>query len=406
MTRIPGFIHSKNWSTHHGTGTWLWAAAIGLALSAFFPSTSQGEQLIYFEPHTGFSEVVDTENPGKYAKLPGPPHAVIGGIGPSRAGGNLTFIVTYADVILNNGIGFDHPSLGAIRRDTAEAVLNYINVVLGETTGATIEIDFNESETDGVGFLAFAGTLYTASTGFSNGLAFLHITTGPDPSPPDPDIRVTVNFGFNWNSDRGTPALSEFDLFSVLLHEYTHGLGYANLTDAAGLSAISGTNPGKYGVYAQLTERDDAGPVGTGSSTAIWTGAGSFSGLVADLTGDALVFVGTNAVTAFGSNPRINSGSPFMSGSSLSHWDFAVGSAVMVPGIPAGFKKRKYSAFEIGALIDLGYSSAAAPIPAPPGAPLHVELLLVILMALLGGARLRAIAKSKRETPLDGHGKP
>ncbi|MCH7910960.1 MAG: hypothetical protein IIB38_15265 [Candidatus Hydrogenedentes bacterium] len=347
---------------NHRIGNWIWTAALGLALSGFLTSSSEGEELIYFEPHTGFSEVVDTENPGKYATLPGPPHAVVRGSNPSRAG-NLTFNVTYADVAMSNGIGFDDASEGEIRRATAEAVLTYINDLLNETTGATIDVQFLESQTDGKKFLAAAGTFYAEVNGFSNGIAFLHITTGADPSAGVVDIRVTVDFGWTWNSDQGTPAGGEFDLFSVLLHEYTHGLGYVNLTDSAGNSEITFGNPGKYGIYAQLTEVDDGGTVGVGSSTAIWTGSGataSFSGLTSDLRENRLVFVGAKAVAAFGSNPRIYSPSSFSSGSSLSHWDPSVGTAVMRHFVSKGVEVRDYAPFEIAALVDLGYSSAAA----------------------------------------------
>lgn len=364
MMKSSSLIRHSNRSPNpnHRIGNWIWTAAFGLVLSGFLTSSSEGEELIYFEPHTGFSEVVDTENPGKYATLPGPPHAVVRGSDATR-GGNLTFSVVYGDVTAANGIGFDHASLGAIRQATAEAALTYINDVLNETTGATIDIDFAVSETDGGGFLATAGTFYAVVNGFSNGIAFQHITTGTDPSGAVDDIFVTVDFGFTWNSDQGTPTISEYDLYSVLLHEYTHGLGYANLTDAFGDSAITFGNPGKYGVYAQLTQDDDADAVGVGSSTAVWTGSGanaSFSGPLGDLTGDRLVFVGTSAVAAFGSNPRIYSPFPFEDGSSLSHWDPSVGTAVMPPGIFAGVEIREYAAFEIGALVDLGYSSAAA----------------------------------------------
>jgi len=334
-------------------------ARLILAGVAMFATGAFGETIYYFEPHTGFKEAVDTGNPGRHASLRAPQALVSGG----ARGGNLSFNVTYMDVTNNTNVGFDDPTLGATRQATAQAVLAYVDSILNETSGATIDVTFNNSETGGNGFLASAGTFFNVSTGFINGFCFTHITTGTDPNGSVDDIQATVDFGFNWNSDMGAVGGSEFDLFTVLLHEITHGLGFFGMTGSNGNSVTTASNPGQYSILNQLTALDDSGSIGTGSTTALWTttGGASYVGTAGNLTGGRLVFTGANAVAAYGSNPTIYSHSPFASGSSISHWgNDLINQAVMPASVAPNVENRSYAAFEVGALKDLGYSNASA----------------------------------------------
>ncbi len=317
------------------------------------------ETIVYYEPHTGHTETFDSASPGKFAQ-PATVHSRAGGV---MRGGTITWNVTYNDVVNNTNVGFDDPVDGATRQATAEAVLDYITDVLNEATGANLSVVFANSQTDGTGFLASAGTFFFTGTGFTSGFAHQHITTGTDPDAGASDINCTVDFGFNWNSDQGSPAFSEFDLSTVLLHEMTHGLGFLNGSNASGASTIGG----RYCNLARLTHEDDSGAVGTGSTTALWVNPGTFTGSSGDLTGDRLVFTGANTVAAYGSNPTIYSGSTFLSGSSLSHWgDDHAGAAVMPRFVTNGAEFREYADFEIGALQDIGYTNAAGTTPPPP----------------------------------------
>ncbi len=337
-------------------GVTLWTAG--------FSTLARAETIYYYEPHTGYREAVDTANPGRHASLRSP-HAFVGG---GARGGNVTFNVTYMDVTSNTNVGFDDPALGATRQTTLQAVLTYVNGILNATSGASIDVTVNASQTDGSGPLASAGTYYFLVTGFTSGICFQHIATGTDPSGSVVDINVTVDFGYPWNSDMGPVGGGEFDLFTVLLHEVTHGLGFSGLTASNGASSITSSNPGLYSNLNRLTQRDDVNPVGTGTSTALWTTAAgaSFVGVPADLTSDRLVFTGANAVAAYGSNPTINSSATFAPGTSLSHWgNNLIGLAVMPGSVMSGVQVRQYAAFEVGALKDLGYTNASAVPPAP-----------------------------------------
>ncbi len=337
-----------------------------LACIVSMTTMARAETLYYYEPHTGRTELVNTANPGRHATPP-VAHAMVGG---GARGGNLTFNVTYQDVAGNTNVGFDDNTLGATRQATLQAVLAYVDDILNATSGATIDVTVNASQMDGGGFLAFAGTYFTGATGFSNGFCFEHIVTGTDPNGTVSDIFITVDFGFPWNSDMGAVGGSEYDLYTVLLHEVTHGLGFLGLTDADGTSSLApGGNPGQYSLVNQLTHLDQAGPIGTGATTQLWTTAmgASFTGTAGNLISTRLVFTGTNAVAAYGSNPTINSNNPFVAGTSLGHWGDNLATQAVMPGfVVNGFENREYAPFEIGALVDIGYPDASA---GPPPVP-------------------------------------
>lgn len=330
---------------------------IASVMAIAMPAAAQ--TMVYYEPHSGYTESFDKALPGRFAATP----VVHDRVGSSARGGNLTWNITYNDVVNNTGNGFDHVTLGATRRATAAAVLDYVNTVLNATSGGSISVRFENSQTDGSGALASAGTFFFNGTGFSSGIAFQHISTGVDPDGGVPDIICTVDFGYNWNNGLGDPSGAQFDLFTVLLHEMTHGLGFLNGSSSSGSSNLGG----RYGVLAQFTHNDDAGTIGTGATTARWVAPGNFTGPVGDLTGGRLVFTGTNAAASYGSNPTIYSQSPFSSGSSLSHWgDDHAGNAVMPRFVTNGLKFREYASFEIGALQDLGYTNASGTTPQGP----------------------------------------
>lgn len=310
------------------------------------------EDLLFFEPHTGYKEIVDSEKPGRFAKSAAAPHSVVS---DGTRAGNLTFNVTYADVTAVNGLGFDDATLGATRRATAVSVLTYVNDVLNETSGAAIDVAFSASQMDGTGFLASAGTLWFLSPNrFDNGFAFEHITTGSDPSGGSVDISVTVDFGYLWNSDTGTPTGSEFDLFTVLLHEITHGLGFSSLSDPSGDSVISGGNPGVFTVFDDKLSK-------ILTTVDLWNASFTFVGNVADFVSNDVGFSGTNSKAENGNTvPKIYSPNPYEPGSTLSHWDTSTfPDEIMSHAVAPGVQHLTYGALGIAALKDIGYSDAA-----------------------------------------------
>lgn len=156
----------------------------------------------------------------------------------TKSTNDITWTITYLDVTGNNDIGFDDPSLGATRRATFEAVLEYVESVIQAPAPRTIDIEVQPSELDGTFFLASCGTYYPLADGYFPGSTLQRITNGTKPFGGFEEIQLTVDFGYTWNSDLGAPTGSEYDLFTVLLHEVTHGLGFASLSSSNGSSVF------------------------------------------------------------------------------------------------------------------------------------------------------------------------
>ena len=334
--------------TRPHVNTWL----ILVAFTFIATSTVYGQGLAYHEPHTGRTVFVDREHPSKFSKSDTVPHLRVPPTG--KGIGNLTFNFTFGDVTANNNEGFDHPIQGATRRATVAAVATYINETLNETSGAILDVQFEESELDGSGALAFAGTFWECDgeNRYDNGFAYQHIITGGDPSEEYSDIIITFDFGYTWNSERGTPTSGEYDFSTLLLHEFTHGLGFAALTDENGHSGIEPfLNPG---VFTDMTN----GLTRTTDSFDLWTEDFTFVGVPADLASNNTAFAGSNATAAnSGTMPRVYAPNPFGGGSSISHWDLAsFPNEVMKPAFARGFQQLEYGLVDYGFLKDIGYT--------------------------------------------------
>jgi len=326
---------------------------------------AHGQTLYFVAPHADPPvQKIDANAPGKFTKLKSAPHDVYN----NATKGSITWSVTYTDVDMATGFGWDDPTDGPTRRACLVAVLAYVDSVLDSPVPTTIDIDFSLSETDGSAngpTLAFAGTFFPSTagvTGFFEGVMAEHVRTGIDPAGAGaiPDIFSTVDFGWTWNSDHTvSPAGGEIDLFTVLLHEITHGLGFSSLLDSTGVSLLNGISPGSFSVYNSFMEIDDGGPVGSGPSTPLFDGSFAFVGTApGDLTSGAVVSTAPTAAAVLGSNPALYAPGTFTSGSSLSHWDLATfPTSVMKPSVSSGTMFRTYELFELGMLFDLGYTS-------------------------------------------------
>lgn len=172
--------------------------------------------------------------------------------------GSGIFAVYYEDIEGATGIGFDDPTIvgastiGQIRRNTFCMVLSYIESVFDFSlipTTNPIRIHVNQAYAPVTGFFAPPGTgfLATGSPTFpaippfpiENGNVHRYVTTGIDIVDPDAyHAEIHVNFdmvysspttgvGISYHNDGATPVLScETDLYSTLLHEMTHSMGW------------------------------------------------------------------------------------------------------------------------------------------------------------------------------------
>lgn len=329
--------------------------AITLIIANCFPIMGAADDFVFVDS-AGNIVPVSEDAPGVFAQPENPTHVL--------KAGNLTFNVTYQDVLSNTDAGFDDPSEGAARRATIVAVLAYINGVLNENTGASIDVRFNVSSNNPMGgSLAAAGTFFPIQDGFHSGVAHQHITSGADPSGSVVDIFCTVNFGHKWNSDHTQdPAGDEFDLFSNMLHEMTHGLGLITLSDANGRSRIQNANPGMYTVWDRLMRFNDLG-----TFEVIWKQSDPNITVLLQSTfvfvSNNLYISGANATAAFGSPPPVYAPNPFEQGSSLGHFKTGTVNSVMTHATTTGVKEREYTAVDIGALVDIGYPNASGADP-------------------------------------------
>ncbi|MDX9971484.1 MAG: immunoglobulin domain-containing protein [FCB group bacterium] len=310
------------------------------------------QNIVYADAH-GTRILLSEKNLGQFAAPAAP--------GKTLMAGSLAWNITYQDVSSNNNIGFDDPVNGAARRATAEAVMQYIGEALNLGVSRSVDISFKVSQMDSGDELASAGTFWnTTPSRFDNGFAFQHITTGTDPAPLKEDIYCTVDFGYPWNEDHTQdPTPSEFDLFSVLLHEMTHGIGLLSLSDGLGRgigpTGEVSTNPGVYTKWDQLMRYGANSVCWNASTTTLLVPTSAF-------ISDNLFFSGANATAAYGSRPPIYAPSSYIEGSSLAHFKTGVVDSVMQHAIGIGVVQREYTAVDIAALKDIGYTNAIAPV--------------------------------------------
>ncbi|MEM7248396.1 MAG: hypothetical protein AAF533_23885 [Acidobacteriota bacterium] len=306
-------------------------------------------------------ERIQASEPGD-ARAPGLPQPDVGTFA-STCNVPLTcasgFVVEFEDVLLGTGQGFDDcdpvggGTLGEQRMETACAVLDYVASVI-DLGPATPDIIARSSLNDPSGsVIAFASASYLngLGTGFHGGNLRDHVVTGIDPTPlaGEHDAEVTVNFGITMHSDHAVSSGTGVDLFSVLLHELSHALGFASAIGPTGAGQLTG---GGYTLFDEfLRSSTPSGPVLTNGTTYLG-GPGALT------SNDVWYFETANV-----EDQPVYSPLSWQQGSSLSHFDHdratAASSApqpfVMRPSYSGG-DLRSWTPQEIEVWCDLGYS--------------------------------------------------
>ncbi len=286
----------------------------------------------------------------------------MGAIAP--AAGALIWNVDYLDPV---GAGFSDGVLGTQRRATLSSVLSYVSGVMSAENG-TIDLRVDVSQSDGTGFLAEGGTYFnpSAPAGYYNGFAYDHVRSGADPSATVPDARIAVDFGYAWNSGLGAPAANQYDLFSVLLHEITHTLGFNSQVMQDGSSFFGLKNPGIFNVFDSY--------LALAGGQNLFGPGGQYLGTANDLISGNVVFRSPSS----GDDFLMYSPDPFSDGSSLQHFS-GISGAVMLPIYSAGSSIRSYSPADCTVLVDIGWKASCGAIPEPsPGWLLIVGFAFVL----------------------------
>lgn len=334
---------------HHGL-TFAIVAACSLTFAAGPPPLPKdpGSDALFFAPHEGVAMTMEERLNRTPAKSP----ALI----DTLSGTSIAFEIHYMDAA---GVGFLDPGRGEGRREVLREVLAYIDGVLDHAGDCIVRIDTTENS--GTTTLASGGTGFLAINGFQPGRALLSILNGHPDGFDGADIFITVNFSANWQDTMAPPGPAQYDLFSVLLHEVTHGLGFLTLATQNGNSFFF--NPSdpenSYQTYSFLDYYLYDVPADTFSFSqdAVYQGASFTAGT------NTIEARGTNVGDSFGRFPPMHSPAIFSQGSSLSHWQNTTptpADAVMRPSIGTSTQRRAYLPHELAFLADLGYTLSGA----------------------------------------------
>ncbi len=320
------------------------------------------------------------------------------------------FDIYYEDLILSNPqVGFSDATTGIARRNTLCAVLTYVQSVFDFSNipaGNPIRLHVNESLAPvvnpapiGGSTLAFAGPTFSnlGPPQIVNGNVHLYTTTGIDPVTANQyHAELTVNFDqiagwagpIQWHNDHTIPIINcHYDLYSVLLHEIGHTLGWLSLIEHSGPTEGEGTPVSAFGnnqfsgIDALLHVGDNSYPLaliplvlGAPSSPSINPAFASSTTVLTDNK------VWINDQPAPNNDPVYSgfivgfTGYPYSIASLLSHLDDQIWcysrrsrispgetkNYVMAPFMPKGILKRTFEDIEINTLLDLDFELNAS----------------------------------------------
>lgn len=271
-----------------------------------------------------------------------------------------TPIVLIAGHPLAVSLGSVNTTLGVLRRWTACEVFKYISQTIVLPVTNPPDIYFDISETDGLGALGYGSALYNLATisvpGTGAGLLQQHITTGIDPTPTagEFDAKITLDFGVRLAGGFNTPINSDANdldpthglyLYTIILHEATHCLGFASSIGSDGKSKITLTNPGYYSLFDRYIVNSSGGTLMTGNS---------FVGSISQLISNTLLF--RKSPTPNSRDYPIYSPVVWAQGSSLSHFDNARDNFTLIMNPAYVGIKRAYEKPELEVLCNLGYT--------------------------------------------------
>ncbi len=170
------------------------------------------------------------------------------------------------------------------------------------------------------------------------------------------DINMTLDSSTNWYfGTAGNPSNSQIDLVSVVLHELSHGMGFAGSAASDGTAGGSSIGWGSNdwpNIYDLQIEN--------GSGTPITNYNSGTTALLNQLIGDNLHFDGFYCNGAHHGEPaQIKADSPWTPGSSFSHLDASFNDEIMRSFIVAGDAIHTLDTLAISIFRDMGWDVCA-----------------------------------------------
>ncbi len=163
-------------------------------------------------------------------------------------------------------------------------------------------------------------------------------------------VQINFNNILNWHYNLATPpSPTDFDMYTVVLHEAIHSLGFVSAIGASGNSLLAGQYYTGYDSYLQTT-----------SGVPLIVNPGNCYTSSFNSTPSALTTV--CGVRFQGGTPHhVFTPAAFQQGSSLSHFDptciSGLNNLVMQAGLATGLMRRRPLQEEVDAFCDIGYNT-------------------------------------------------
>lgn len=242
-------------------------------------------------------------------------------------------------------------------------------------SGQVIHVNANWTPL-GTGVLGSAGptAIYLLGDGLLYPVALAEARCACNLTATEINANFNSNFGSWYLGTDGNPGSSQYDFYSVVLHELGHGLGFLGSFSVSGTSGQWGytVNGTKYPMAYDTFEYSAA----TGGNQLINTGmyANPSAALKTELTDGSVYFGGPNAVATNGGRAKLYAPSIWSSGSSNAHLDESAfpannANALMTPALSNGEVHHQPGALTLAIMRDIGWEIDGVPAPSPSPSP-------------------------------------
>ena len=185
------------------------------------------------------------------------------------------------------------------------------------------------------------------------------------------EISASFNSAFtDWYlGTDGNPPSDKYDLFTVVMHELGHGLGFLGSFNVSGGKGSWGYKATQSGPVYPMSYDTFEYTAATGGNQLINTAlyANPSTALATQLTDGSVYFAGPNTVAANGGRAALYAPSPWNGGSSNAHFDETTfpspANSLMTPYLNNGEVVHSVSALTLAVMQDIGWETSATPSP-------------------------------------------